>query len=140
MLLPLALLAAASGAAAQQPAQPAGAAGVTGLPGDTALIYEREVFRYERGGRPDPFRSLLTNADLGVRVEDLTLLGVIWHPDPSQSVAVLAQRGAERRLRARVGDRLGSIRILAIHQRSLDVVVEEFGVSRRETLEIRTGQ
>lgn len=107
---------------------------------DSALVFEREVFRYDRGGRPDPFRSLLTDAELGVRTEDLTLLGVVWHPDPSQSVAVLSQRGAQRRLRARVGDRLGSIRILAIHQRSIDVVVEEFGVARRETLEIRTGQ
>lgn len=107
------------------------------LPADTALVYEREVFRYQRGGRPDPFRSLLTHAELGVRSEDLTLLGVIHHPDPSQSVAVLAQRGADRRVRARVGDRLGSIRIVAIRQRSIDIVVEEFGVARRETLEIR---
>jgi hypothetical protein len=105
---------------------------------DSALVYEREVFSYDRGGRPDPFRSLLTNAELGVRLEDLTLLGVVYHPDPSRSVAVIAQRGAERRIRVRVGERVGSIRIAAIHQRSIDVVVEEFGVARRETLQIRT--
>jgi hypothetical protein len=107
---------------------------------DTAMVYEREVFRYQRGGRVDPFRSLLTGADLGIRTEDLTLLGVIYHPDPSQSVAVLAQRGEERRLRARVGERLGSVRIVAIHQRSIDVVVEEFGLARRERLEISPTQ
>jgi hypothetical protein len=105
---------------------------------DSSLVYEREVFSYERGGRSDPFRSLLTNAELGIRPEDLTLLGVIHHPDPSQSVAVLSQRGEERRLRARVGQRLGSIRVVAIHQRSIDVVVEEFGLARRERLEIST--
>jgi len=104
--------------------------------GDTVLIYDREIFRYDRSGRPDPFRSLLTNAELGVRTEDLTLLGVIYHPDPSQSVAVLAQRGVDRRFRARVGERLGSVRIVAINQRSIDVVVEEFGLARRERLEI----
>jgi hypothetical protein len=107
---------------------------------DTALVYDREIFRYQRGGRPDPFRSLLTGAELGIRTEDLTLLGVIYHPDPSQSVAVLAQRGEERRLRARVGERLGSVRVVAIHQRSIDVVVEEFGLARRERLEIRPTQ
>jgi hypothetical protein len=104
--------------------------------GDTVLVYDREVFRYDRGGRPDPFRSLLTNEELGVRTEDLTLLGVIFHPDPSQSVAVLARRGADRRIRARVGERLGSVRVVAINQRSIDVVVEEFGLARRERLEI----
>ena len=107
---------------------------------DTSLVYEREVFTYDRGGRPDPFRSLLTNAELGIRTEDLTLLGVIFHPDPSQSVAVLSQRGEERRLRARVGQRLGSVRIVAIHQRAIDVVVEEFGLARRERLEISPSQ
>lgn len=108
--------------------------------GDTTLVYEREVFRYTASNRADPFRSLLTNAELGIRTEDLTLLGVIHHPDPSQSVAVLAQRGEDRRLRARVGERLGSVRVLAIHQRSIDVVVEEFGLARRERLEISPSQ
>jgi hypothetical protein len=107
---------------------------------DTVLVYDREVFRYDRGGRPDPFRSLLTNEELGIRTEDLTLLGVIFHPDPSQSVAVLARRGVDRRLRARVGERLGSVRVVGINQRSIDVVVEEFGLARRERLEISPSQ
>ncbi|CAN5630393.1 hypothetical protein BH23GEM8_BH23GEM8_20570 [soil metagenome] len=107
---------------------------------DTVLVYDREVFRYDRGGRPDPFRSLLTNEELGIRTEDLTLVGVIFHPDPSQSVAVLARRGVDRRLRARVGERLGSVRVVAINQRSIDVVVEEFGLARRERLEISPSQ
>jgi len=106
--------------------------------GDTVLVYDREIFRYDRSGRPDPFRSLLTNSELGVRTEDLSLLGVIFHPNPSQSVAVLAQRGVERRFRVRVGERLGSVRIVAINQRSIDVIVEEFGLARRERLEIST--
>jgi hypothetical protein len=114
------------------------AAGQVGT--DTVLVYDREVFRYDRGGRPDPFRSLLTNEELGIRTEDLTLLGVIFHPDPSQSVAVLARRGVDRRIRARVGERMGSVRVVAINQRSIDVVVEEFGLARRERLEISPSQ
>lgn len=104
---------------------------------DTVSVYEREVFEYDRAGRPDPFRSLLQSAELGLRVEDLSLAGVVYHRDPARSVAILAQTGAERRIRARVGDRIGGIRIAAIGPRSVDVIIEELGVARRETLELR---
>ena len=103
---------------------------------DSVTIYRREVFSYERAGRPDPFRSLLNSAELGLRFEDLTLQGIMYHPDPSRSVVVLGQRGSERRLRARVGERVGAVRILAIGPRSVEVVIEEFGVARRETMEL----
>lgn len=106
-------------------------------PADSVILYEREVFQYSRGGRPDPFRSLLNNPELGMRFEDLTLLGVIYHPDPARSVAVLSQTGSTRRIRAKVGDRIGGIRIVSIGPRSVDLIVEEFGVARRETLELR---
>lgn len=100
------------------------------------LLYEREVFEYSAAGRPDPFRSLLGDAELGVRVEDLTLRGIVYHSDPSQSVAVLTQAGSDRRIRARVGERVGSLRIVAIQPDQVDIVVEELGVARRETLRI----
>ena len=99
--------------------------------------YEREVFRYDRGGRADPFRSLLREAEVGVRFEDLSLRGVVHHADPSRSVALIARAGTERRIRARVGDRIGGLRVAAIGPNSVDIVVEELGVSRRERLEIR---
>jgi hypothetical protein len=103
----------------------------------SAPVYQREVFGYSGRSRPDPFRSLLQDGDLGVRVEDLTLRVVIYNDsDPTQSVAVLAQRGSERRLQARVGERSGSLRILAILPEQIDIVIEELGVSRRETLTI----
>lgn len=105
---------------------------------DTAVVYEREVFDYRRAGRPDPFRSLMDDAELGVRVEDLTLQGVMVGGDPSESVAVLSRVGSTRPLRVRVGDRIGGIRILSIEQRSVQVLVEEFGVARRGTLELKS--
>ena len=105
-------------------------------PGDTAVVYRREVFRYYPSGRPDPFRPLVGAADLGVRLEDLALRGVVYHTDPARSVAVLSRTGQERLVRARVGDRLGGIRVLAIRQTSIDVLVEELGVARRATLQI----
>jgi hypothetical protein len=106
--------------------------------GDTAIVYEREVFDYSRAGRPDPFRSLLDDAELGVRLEDLSLQGVMYDPDVSQSVAVLARVGSTRPLRVRVGERVGGIRILSIGQRSVQVLIEEFGVARRGTLELKS--
>lgn len=115
-----------------------GAASAQDVPADTAIVYEREVFDYSRAGRPDPFRSLLNDADLGVRLEDLSLQGVMYDPDASQSVAVLAQKGSTRPLRVRVGDRIGGIRVLSIGQRSVHVLIEEFGVARRGTLELKS--
>ena len=104
---------------------------------DTIVLYEREVFEYARDGRPDPFRSLLKDPELGMRFEDLTLVGVLHDGDPGRSVAILSQVGSARRLRVRVGERVGSVRILAIGQRSVDLIVEEFGVARRERLELK---
>lgn len=103
------------------------------------VIYEREVFQYPRGGRPDPFRSLVGTGALGLRIEDVAVRGIVFDPDPAQSVAVLTVAGSDRPIRARVGDRVGGIRILAIHPRRVDVLVEEFGVSRRESLQLRVG-
>ena len=36
-----------------------------------------------------------------------------------------------------MGERIGGVRVVAIGPRSVDVVVEEFGVARRETLELK---
>lgn len=101
---------------------------------NSAIVYDREVFAYNAGGRPDPFRSLLLDGDLGIRIEDLSLRGVVHHPDPSRSVAVLSQSGSSRRLQVREGERIGGMRILSIQPDRVEIVVEELGVSRRETL------
>ncbi len=100
------------------------------------LEYEREVYTYPRGARPDPFRSLLRDGDLGVRIEDLVLRGIVHHPDPSRSVATLTVEGTNRRIQARVGEVVGPLRVVAIHPDRVEVVVEELGVARRETLSI----
>ena len=106
-------------------------------PSGAAALYEREVFSYERAGRVDPFRSLLDDAELGIRFEDLSLRGIVHHTEAGRSVAVLARAGSERRIQARVGDRFGSVRIAAIHPDRVDLVIEELGVVRRETLHIQ---
>jgi hypothetical protein len=99
-------------------------------------VYRREVFQYQRAGRPDPFRSLLGTAQMGVRFEDLALRGVIHNPEPGLSVAFLEDTGSNRRIRARVGDRVGGITVLAIHARRVDLQIDELGLSRRESLQL----
>ena len=101
-----------------------------------AVIYEREVFQYSAGGRPDPFRSLLLEDELGVRPEDLALRGVLIDPVAARSVAVLSQVGSSRRIQLRTGERIGAIRLLSIQPDRVEIVVEELGVSRRETLRL----
>lgn len=102
----------------------------------TEVVYRREVFTYPTANRPDPFRSLLDAANLQIRFENLTLLGVVYNPDPQQSVAILSQTGAERRIQVRAGERVGNIRVIAIYPRRIDLLIEEFGVARRESLEL----
>lgn len=103
---------------------------------DTLSVYRREVFTYDRSRRLDPFRSLLNSADLGVRFEDLTLQGIMYHPNPARSVVILSQRGSTRRIQARVGDRIGGLTVVAVGPRTVEVIIEEFGVARRETMEL----
>ena len=134
------LLSLAAGAAGMLLLSPAGASAQAPADADSSLVYQREVFHYGRGGRPDPFRSLLNSEEFGYRIEDMSLTGVMYNANPSRSVAVLSQNGASRRIRVRVGDRLGGIRIVSIRPRSVDVLIEEFGVARRETLELKPAQ
>ena len=107
-------------------------------PRSSVVQYDRELFQYSRDGRADPFRSLLQDPQLGLRLEDLALVGVLHDRDPARSVAILAQKGSTRRLRVKIGERIGTVRILAIAPQSVDVLVEEFGVTRREQLALKT--
>lgn len=140
------LLAAAPPALAQAPAgaPPAGAApaaaGAAGAPAampDPAIVYRREVFSYDRRGRPDPFRPLMSAGDLGIRLEDLRLRGVVYNPNPRLSVAVFAQADTGSSIRLRVGQRYGNLTVLAIQPRRVDVRVDEFGQSRVQSIPLR---
>ncbi|MFL5540097.1 MAG: hypothetical protein ACJ8J0_13990 [Longimicrobiaceae bacterium] len=118
--------------AAPAPAQAPGA-----LPaGD---VYRREVFRYQRGGRPDPFQPLLTAAELGFRVEDLRLTAIIYSPS-GRSVAVFAAGDSARRYRLRQGQRLGTMTVTRIYPQRVDVRVDEFGGSRMQSVPLVRAQ
>ncbi len=126
LLVPLVVLASGAGTAEAQQVV------------DETIVYEREVFEYPGASRPDPFRSAMAEGDLGIRLEDLSLRGVVHHADPSQSVAFLLVEGSNRRIQAKVGETVGTLRLLAIYPDRVEVVVEELGVARRETLRIES--
>lgn len=119
--------AAARPAAAAAPAEPA-------LP--EAEVYRREVFRYPAGGRPDPFQPLLGSEEMGVRVQDLRLVGIVYSGDPRASVATFTLPDSTQRVRLRVGQRLGAVTVLAIQPRRVDLREDEMGVSRVYQLQL----
>src|SRR5688500_16201878 len=89
-LAALALSAVAAGAQAA-PARPAAAAAPTEPAAEASLpeaeVYRREVFQYPGArGRPDPFSPLLSGEEMGVRVQDLKLVSVIYSGTPGTSV------------------------------------------------------
>ena len=122
--------------AAQAPARPVSTTPVP--PAGAALpageVYRREVFRYQRGGRPDPFSPLLTAAELGFRVEDLRLTAIIYSPQGNRSVAVFAEGDSARRYRLHQGQRLGTMTVLRILPNRVDVRVDEFGGSHLQSI------
>jgi hypothetical protein len=144
-----ALAAAPAPAPAQAPApaaaRPAGLAApaASAAPAPGALpagdVYRREVFRYQRGGRPDPFQPLLTAAELGFRVEDLRLTAIIYSPS-GRSVAVFAAGDSARRYRLRQGQRLGTMTVTRIYPQRVDVRVDEFGGSRMQSVPLVRAQ
>jgi hypothetical protein len=121
-----------AGRAAGGPVAAAGAPSPATLP--AADVYRREVFRYQRGGRPDPFQPLLSAAELGFRVEDLRLTAIIYSPDARRSVAVFAEGDSARRYRMHQGQRLGTMTVMRIWPQRVDVRVDEFGGSRLQTI------
>jgi hypothetical protein len=136
-VLALAALAAAPAPAPAQAPAPAARPGALAAPAPAALpaadVYRREVFRYQRAGRPDPFQPLLTAAELGFRVEDLRLTAIIYSP-AGRSVAVFAAGDSARRYRLRQGQRLGTMTVIRIYPQRVDVRVDEFGGSRMQSV------
>ncbi len=121
--------------AANAPAEATAPAPAATLP--ESDVYRREVFRYQAGGRPDPFRPLLAGDDMGVRVQDLRLIGIIHSSNPRASVAVFTLPSDSARVRLRPGQRLGAVTVVAVHPRRVDVREDALGVSRVYSLELQ---
>lgn len=105
-----------------------------GSTAESVTSFEREVFRYERAGRRDPFVSLMENGDLRPVLTDLLVVGILEDPRPGQSIAVLRDTTTRNQYRLRVGESVGRMRIARIQKKSVTFTIEEFGYSRQETL------
>lgn len=123
-----------SGTAAAQATRPAPAtAGPVASAAQEHTIY-REVFEYDAGGRRDPFASLLATSDLRPLLIDLRLAAIAYDPNGRNSVAVLRDLTSKEQYRVKVGQTLGRMRVAAIQPRSVTFTIQEFGLSRQETL------
>lgn len=113
---------------------------------DTELVFEREIFDYPSFTRRNPFEPLLGPGGGGPRFEQLSLIGIMYSPDPSASVAVLSTGGVQvaedgtmsavdgDAYYLKVGDRIGNTTIVEIRRDAVIVNVEVFDSVERETM------
>lgn len=114
------------------------AADTLGRPRETDVV--RETFAYG-GGTRDPFASLLKTKSTGPEFADLQLVGVYENlADASQSVAIVREKSSSKRHKLRTGDRLGRLRVTAIHSKDVVFTVQDFGYERQESLSLRKPQ
>ncbi len=102
------------------------------------LSYRREVFSYDAGGRRDPFVSLATTGVLRPTIADLTLVGIAYaahnNAAGSQSIAIFRDKQTKEQYRVRVGQPLGRMRVASIEPRRVVFSIDEFGISRQESI------
>jgi hypothetical protein len=99
------------------------------------LVFEREVFEYPGASRRDPFRPLTDNDTQGPLFSEIVLSGIIVQQDPSQSLVMFHDTN-KKEYRLHRGDRVGNITVLDITRSSVVFSVEEFGMKRKEVLEM----
>ena len=112
------------------------AAGSTAVAPSAGSAFERETYLYDRGGRRDPFVSLMSTSDLRPLISDLKLVAVAYDATGRNSVAVLHDLSTKdkEQYRIRVGQSLGRMRVASISPKAVVFTIEEFGYSRQETL------
>jgi hypothetical protein len=114
------------------------AARVDSMSRNDQLGYRREVFAYDAGGRRDPFVSLATTGVLRPTIADLSLVGIAVASrngsGGTQSVAIFRDKQTKEQYRVRVGQPLGRMRVASIEPRRVVFSIDEFGVSRQESI------
>ena len=113
----------------------------TSVPADAAqrvqtstVVFTREVYQYDAGGRRDPFVSLLSSGDLRPMLSDLKLVGIVYDPTGRRPIAVMRDVTTKDQYRVTVGQQLGRMRVTRIQPKSVIFTIEEFGYSRQEVL------
>jgi hypothetical protein len=98
--------------------------------------FSRETFAYDRGGRRDPFISLMGTSELRPLISDLRIVGILQDASGRSSVAILRDLNTKEQYRIRTGQSLGRMRVAHIAQKSVTFTIEEFGYSRQEMLQL----
>lgn len=121
-------------AAARAARDTAGATSVAQRGAKGEVTFMREQFAYDDAGRRDPFHSLFASGDLRPVLTDLRLVAVIYDPTGRNSVAILRDVTTKDQYRVKTGQMLGRMRVTAILPKQINVVIDEFGYSRQESL------
>ena len=142
----LAAVAFAGAAVAVAAQNPPGQQQAPGPAADTELVFEREVFEYPSFPRRNPFAPLVGPGGGGPRFEQLSLIGIMYSPDPAGSVAVLSTGGVQvnedgtmspvdgEAYYLKVGESIGNTTIVEIRRDAVIVDVEVFDSVERETM------
>jgi hypothetical protein len=113
---------------------------------DTELVFEREMFMYPAFTRRNPFIPLEGVDGGGPRFEQLTLISIIYSPDPGFSLATLSTGGVQiaedgtttpidgESYSLRVGQSIGNTTIVEIRRDAVVVDVEVFDAVERVTM------
>ena len=116
-------------------ALPAPAGVARSLDGNSAgNAVTREVYSYTGVGRRDPFYSLILTDELRPLLADLRLVGILYEPSGRRTVAVMRDLQTNAQYRVTNGQALGRMRVSQIRQRAVLFTIEEFGLSRQDSL------
>ncbi len=133
LALTLALAAAPLGAQQKPPDKPE-VASKAAPAAELKLMFDREVFSFPTGGRRDPYTPLVGKNDAGPRFDELILRGIIYSPG-GQSLVLLSD--GKKLYRRHRGEMVGNARIVQISPTRVLFSVDNFGVWREESLELR---
>jgi hypothetical protein len=122
------------GSTATQPGTPSALALNAAPAAGAAATVTREVFGYESEGRRDPFYSLILTTDLRPLLSDLKLVGVLYAAATGRSVAIMRDIVTNVQYRVSSGTTLGRMRVAQIKPRAVIFTIDEFGVSRTDSL------
>jgi hypothetical protein len=98
-----------------------------------AASVTREVYGYSGAGRRDPFFSLILTDDLRPLLADLRLVGILFQ-NSGRAVAVMRDVQTNAQYRVANGGTLGRMRVTQIRQRAVLFTIDEFGLSRQDSL------
>ncbi|MEO5814693.1 MAG: hypothetical protein ABIT20_05385 [Gemmatimonadaceae bacterium] len=121
------------GSTSATPAEAPGRGASTVAPGSMAPV-TREVFAYDADNRRDPFFSLILTEDLRPLLSDLKLVGILYEASGRRSVAIMRDIQTNAQYRVNTGMTLGRMRVAQIKPRAVIFTVDEFGLSRQDSL------